>query len=232
MDAVFVPGLLCSPDLYTPQLRALKHAASIMIADHTRADTMTGIANQILARAPDRFALAGLSMGGYIAFEIMRLAPSRVTRLALLDTSARGETVQQSERRQGLVALARAGRFGAVSERLLPMLIHPDRLGERALTDTIYAMADAVGREAFLRQIAAIIGRRDSRADLAAISCPTLVLVGDSDILTPPEHAREMARGIAGARLEVVPHCGHMSTLEQPEKVSALLGEWLRGGDA
>ena len=200
-----------------------------MLADNTRDDSMGAIARRILADAPARFALVGLSMGGYIAFEIMRQAPERVVKLALLDTTARPDMPEQSERRRAQIALAQSGRFGELPALLMPGLVHRDRQNDTALTGIVRQMIVDVGPENFVRQENAIIGRVDSRPTLATIRCQTLVLVGDADTLTPPERATEMAEGINGARLVLVPDCGHLSTLEQPEHVTQALVEWMGG---
>lgn len=226
-NLVLVPGLLCTGALWTPQMAALADIANCTVADHTRHDTMAGIARSILAAAPERFALAGLSMGGYIACEMVRQAPERVERLALLDTAAGADTPERTAGRRELIATAGREGVGRVQELLMPVLIHKARLGDRPLVDTIMQMALDVGLEAFKRQEEAIIGRPDNRPLLAAIRCPTLVLVGAEDALTPPELAREIADGIPGAKLEVVPECGHLSTLERPEAVNRALRAWL-----
>jgi len=226
-NLVLVPGLLCTGALWAPQIAALSDIADCVVADHMHHDTMTGIARSILAAAPPRFALAGLSMGGYIACEIIRQAPERVERLALLDTGSRADTPERSAARRALIAAVEREGAGRAQELLLPSLIHPSRLTDKALVDTVMQMGLDVGMEAFKRQQEAIIGRPDNRPLLAAIRCPTLVLVGAQDVLTPPELAREIADGIAGARLVIVPECGHLSTLEQPEAVSRAMREWL-----
>jgi pimeloyl-ACP methyl ester carboxylesterase len=166
-------------------------------------------------------------MGGYIALELLRQAPGRIARLALLDTSARADAPEQRLRRGELIELARAGRFDEVADLAYPGLVHPDRLADQALRATVRSMAQDTGAEAFIRQQTAIMNRPDSRADLAAIGCPTLVLVGDADQLTPPARAQEIAAGIRGAQLVEVPASGHLSTLEQPERVTAALVAWL-----
>lgn len=223
---VFVPGLLCTEILYAPQLAAFGDRP-LMIADHRRHDAMKDIAAAILAEAPERFALVGLSMGGYIAMEIMRQAPARVSRLALLDTSARADTAEQTERRETLIGITEKGHFERIVPLLHPTLVHPDRVEDASLRAATEDMARDTGPDAFLRQQRAIIARPDSRESLAAVACPTLVLVGDADALTPPERAREMHEIITGSRLEIVPDCGHLSTLERPEAVSAALRAWL-----
>ena len=227
LPIVLVPGLLTSPRLYANQLPTLWRHGPVTIADPTHDDTMAAIAGRILASAPPRFALAGLSMGGYICFEILRQAPDRVARLALLDTSARPDTPELTQRRQAQIALTRSGRFAEIADQQLPLLIHPSRHDDPAARELIRLMADETGPEAFIRQQQAIIGRVDSRPGLGAIGCPTLVLVGDSDRLTPPELSAEIAAAIPGARLVVVTGSGHLSPLDQPEQVTKALQEWL-----
>jgi pimeloyl-ACP methyl ester carboxylesterase len=226
LPTLFVPGLNCSARLYTPLVPALWRLGPIAIADHTREETMQGIAASILAAAPAQFRLVGLSMGGYLAFEIVRQAPERVAKLALLGTSARADTPEQTERRRGLIRLAEDGRFREVNDVLWPILVHESRQGHRALRVIVDAMAEETGPEAFIRQQRALIGRPDSRRDLARIRCPILVAVGDRDLLTPPELSQEIADGIRGARLETIATCGHLSTLERPEVVTRLLVEF------
>ena len=226
---VLIPGLTCSARLYADQIPALWRFGPVTVANHTRDDSMTAIARRILAAAPPRFALAGLSMGGYIAFEIMRQAPQRVAKLALLDTGARAETPEQTERRKVVIALAKSGRYAEVPDIAFPIYVHRNRHNDAGLKQTVCTMAAETGVEAFLRQQQAIMARPDSRPGLGAIKCPTLVLVGDGDEATPPELAREIAGAIAGARLSVIAECGHLSTLEQPEKVTAALVEWMNG---
>jgi pimeloyl-ACP methyl ester carboxylesterase len=226
---LLVPGLNCSPRLYAAQIPALWRLGLVVVADHRRDDTMVGIAQRILATAPSRFRLAGLSMGGYIALEIMRQAPARVAKLALLDTSARPETPEQTERRVKLIAFAEKGRMREIMEVLWPLMVDPSRLQESALRAEMDWMAEETGTEAFVRQQRAIIGRADSRPSLGAIACPALVIVGDSDQLTPPAHAQEIAKGIQGAKLVTLAGCGHMSTMEKPEEVSKLLVDFFAG---
>jgi pimeloyl-ACP methyl ester carboxylesterase len=228
LPIVLVPGLLTSPRLYAAQLPALWQHGPVTIADNTRDDTIAAIASRILADAPPRFALAGLSMGGYISFEIIRQAPDRVDRLALLDTSARPDTPEVTGRRQAQIALARGGRFAEVADQQFPLLIHPSRQGDPSARELVRLMAEETGPEAFIRQQQAIIGRVDSRPGLGAIDRPTLVLVGDCDQLTPPELSAEIAGGIPGARLVVVAGSGHLTPLDQPEEVTKALVEWLQ----
>jgi pimeloyl-ACP methyl ester carboxylesterase len=225
LPTVLVAGLNCSARLYAEQIPVLWQYGPVMVADHRRDDTMAAMARRVLASAPPRFALVGLSMGGYLAFEILRQAAGRVAKLALLDTGARADTPERTAARRPLIALARNGRFAEILDSQYPTLVHRSRHDDAALIAAVRAMNEETGPEAYLRQQAAIISRPDSRPGLAAIACPTLVLVGDSDEPTPPELAEEMADGIPGAKLVVVPECGHLSTLERPEAVNKALVE-------
>ena len=228
LPLVLIPGLLDSARLYAPLLPALWQRGGVMVADHTRDDSMAAIAARILANAPEVFALAGLSMGGYIAFEIVRQAPERIARLALLDTSARPDSLEQTATRRAQIALASEGRLAQVLDAAFPRLVQRARREDAALRRVFEQMAAEVGAAGFIRQQTANMGRADSRPTLGRIHCPTLVLVGEDDELTPPALAAEMADGVAGARLVSVPQCGHTSTLEQPEAVTRALLEWLR----
>ncbi|HKU85665.1 MAG TPA: alpha/beta hydrolase [Casimicrobiaceae bacterium] len=224
---VLVSGLLCTPQFYAAQLPSLWRTGSVQFANHTDDETMSGLARRILGEAPQRFALVGHSMGGYIAFEMLRQAPQRIERVAFLDTSALPDVPEQSERRRRLIEQATQGRFDDVADELYPNLVHHDRRDDAALREAVRQMARDTGAAAFIRQERAIISRADSRPTLAAIRCPTLVLVGEQDALTPPARAEEISQGVAGAVKVVVPDCGHMCAMERPEAVTAALERWL-----
>lgn len=224
---VLVPGLLCDAALWAHQSQTLAGIADVRIGDTMSADSMAGMAEAVLAAAPDRFALAGLSMGGYISLEIMRRAPERVTRLALLDTAATADDAEKRKNRLDLIKLAETGKFKGVTPRLLPLFLHPDRLTDAPLTGAVMAMTERVGKDAFLRQQRAILDRIDSRPHLAAIQVPTLVLCGRQDSLTPLARHEEMAAAIPGARLSVIEECGHLATMEQPVAATAMMRDWL-----
>lgn len=226
---VLVPGLLCTGDLFADQVAAFAKTRPVEIADHTTADNLPDIARHILAHAPPKFALAGLSMGGYIAFEMLRQAPERITRLALLDTNARADRPDQMKTRHVLMGAARSIGVRAVQGMLLRLLVHKDRLADRPLTSRVLRMADGIGVEAFVRQQQAILGRPDNRPFLKEIKCPTVLIVGAEDALTPVKVHEEMAAAIPGARLVVIDHCGHLSTMEKPAEVNAILQRWLDG---
>lgn len=226
---ILLPGLLCDAALWAHQERYLADIADVRIADLTLDDSLEMMAARVLADAPDRFALAGLSMGGYVALAIQRAAPERVGGLALLDTAARPDTKEQATRRRILMQLAQRGQFKGVTPRLLPLLLHPDRVHEPPLAEAVMAMAERVGLDAFLRQQRAITARPDARPGLAEIRVPTMVICGRQDALTPLARSQEMAAAIPGARLAVIEECGHLSSMERPHAVTALLRLWLAG---
>jgi pimeloyl-ACP methyl ester carboxylesterase len=225
---ICIPGLASSPRLYAEQIPPLWKVGPVTIAQHDRHESMGAIARSILASAPERFALVGLSMGGYVSFEILRQAPARVSKLALLDTSARPDTPEQTENRRYQISLAEKTPMGEIADVLFPRLVHPLHRSDERLRKIVRLMAEETGAAGFIRQQRAIMSRPDSRPTLRGISCPTLILVGDKDELTPPDRAAEMAHEIAGARLVTVPDCGHVSTLERPQQVTEALLELLR----
>lgn len=227
IPVVLVPGMLTSARLYAGQLPALWQYGPVTVADNTQSDTIGGVASAILASAPPRFALAGLSLGGHIALEIMRQAPGRVTRLALLDTTARPDTPEQTRRRLAQIAKAQAGRLGEVADEQWPLVVSPAARENRQLRQVFQLMCEETGPDAFIRQQRALISRPDSRPGLGAIACPALVLAGESDLLTPPALAAEIAAAIPGARQVLIPGSGHLSTLEQPGLVASTLADWL-----
>jgi pimeloyl-ACP methyl ester carboxylesterase len=228
MPILLVPGLVSSPRIFAPVMPALWRLGPVTVANHIRDDNMGAIARRILAEAPPRFALAGHSMGGYIAFEIMRQAPARVARLALINTQARPDTADATVRRQGMIACAQSGGYRHVLDELFSGFVHPSRQDDAALRQLVYDMGDDIGMEAFVRQQTAIIGRPDSRPTLAWIKCPTLVLTGDLDNTVPNSLSMEMAGGIPGANLVVLPNCGHLPQVERTHATVDALTDWLR----
>jgi pimeloyl-ACP methyl ester carboxylesterase len=228
MPILLVPGLGGSPRIYAPVMPALWRFGPVMVANHIRDDSMGAIARRILKEAPPRFALAGHSMGGYIAFEIMRQAPERVTRLALINTQARPDTPEASARRRGQIARAYAGQYHDVMDELFPGFVHPSRRDDATLRKLVHDMGDDIGAEAFVRQQTAVIGRADSRPTLSAIRCPTLVLTGDQDNTIPNSLSVEMADAIEGAALTIIPDCGHLPQVEQPQATADALLSWIQ----
>ncbi|MDB5567022.1 MAG: Alpha/beta hydrolase protein [Tardiphaga sp.] len=228
MPILLVPGLGGSPRIYAPVMPALWRFGPVMVANHIRDDSMGAIARRILKEAPPRFALAGHSMGGYIAFEIMRQAPERVTRLALINTQARPDTPEASARRRGQIARAYAGQYHDVMDELFPGFVHPSRCDDATLRKLVHDMGDDIGAEAFVRQQTAVIGRADSRPTLSAIRCPTLVLTGDQDNTIANSLSVEMADAIEGAALTIIPDCGHLPQVEQPQATTDALLSWVQ----
>jgi pimeloyl-ACP methyl ester carboxylesterase len=228
INLLLLPGLLTDARLFQFQEEDLSDLAQTTVADLTVADSIAELATDVLDHAPERFALAGLSMGGYVALEIMRQAPGRVLGLALLDTSARPDTPEATAARLKLMTQA-GENFQIVLDTLMPKLVHPSRMTYNSIVDTVYSMGHRVGKDAFLRQQRAIIGRIDSRPYLAGIAgCPTLVLCGRDDVMTPLALHEEMAAAIPGANLVVIDECAHLSTMGQPKLVSEAMRDWLR----
>lgn len=226
---VLVPGLACTRELFAAQISALASTWRIHVAEVGRDNSIPGMAARILGTVRGPFALAGLSMGGYVAFEVLRQDASRVTRLALLDTTAAADAEPARRRRSDLIAHARTGRLDRVHAALWPRLVAPDRLADSALEAVVRGMLERTGAETFIRQQTAILNRRDAGGDLAGIQVPTLVVVGEHDAITPVSAASEIAAGIASAELVVLREAGHLSPLEAPAAVTAALSSWLGG---
>jgi len=226
---VLLPGLLCDEALWQPQVASLPEGCEPWIADLTQDDSISAMAQRVLRDAPaQRFALAGLSMGGYVAMEIVRQAPDRVTRLALLDTRARLDTPEETARRMELIRIAQNERgFTPITNRMLPLLVHPSRLQDGPLVEIVRGMAERTGVEAYVRQQQAVMSRPNAAQSLPHVQCPVLVLCGRYDLITPLPMSLEMVALIADARLAVIEACGHLATLEKPNEVNAALRAWL-----
>lgn len=224
------PGLMNTPRLWEHQAEHLADIADIHIVDTRQDSSLAGMAQRMLDAAPPAFAYAGLSMGGYMAFEMMRMAPERVVKLALLDTAAYNDTPERSAIRRDMIALAEKGDFETVKRNTMPIFLSPARLHDREVVDIANGMCDEVGPQVFVQQMTAIMQRRDSRDTLSDIRVPTLVICGRQDQGTPLAASEEIAAGIPSSRLAVVEDCGHLSTIEQPQAVTALLRDWLLYG--
>jgi pimeloyl-ACP methyl ester carboxylesterase len=221
------PGLMNTPRLWEHQTTYLAEIADIDIVDTRKDTSLVDMAQRMLDGAPPRFAYAGLSMGGYMAFEMMRMAPERVLKLALLDTAAYNDTPERTAIRKEMIGLAEEGDFETVKRNTMPIFLSPQRLHDPAIVGIANAMCDEVGPQVFIQQMTAIMNRRDSRPMLRDIRVPTLVICGRQDEGTPLAASEEMAAGIPGSRLAVIEDCGHLSTIEQPQAVTALLRDWL-----
>jgi pimeloyl-ACP methyl ester carboxylesterase len=229
---ILVPGLLCDEAVWQPQAKVLAAIADITIADHGVLDSLGAMAEAILARAPERFALAGHSMGGRVAFEVIRRAPERVAALGIFDSGfaplpqgAAGE--REIAGRQRLLALARNAGMRAMGQDWLQAMVHPSRLTDRALMNSIFDMIARKTPDQFEAQVRALLGRPDARPLLAQIACPTLVLCGREDNWSPLTQHMEMAELIPASHLVALAGCGHMSTLENPAQVTEAMREWL-----
>lgn len=228
---LLLPGMMCDRRLWQAQIDGLEDLCEpIVVADLGGAASVAQLARQVLATAPPRFALAGLSMGGIVAFELWRQAPQRITRLALLDTNARAELPERRALRAAQIERAQKNLPGVVAEELLPNYFsRPQQC--RPAADTVLQMALALGAEVFARQSLALRERPDSAALLPLITCPALVMCGADDVLCPPDYHQFMAAQIPRAQLVVIPDCGHLSTLERPREVNRALRQWLQGAD-
>ena len=224
---ILLPGLLCDSALWRHQVEHLKDIIEVTVGDITQDNAIPAMARRILDSAPPTFALAGLSLGGYVAQEIMRQAPERVERLALCDTNARADTDEQRSSRAALIELAEIGSFKGVTPRLLPRLIHPSRMEDPTVAGVVMEMAERVGQQAFKRQQEAMMGRKDGRGDLEAIGVPTLILAGRQDLLSTSEMQEEMRERIPTVKLVLVEDCGHLAPLERPYATTALFRYWL-----
>lgn len=224
---VLLPGLLNTRRVFEPQIDALSDVADCIVPELWHHDTMGAMADATLAMAPPSFALLGFSMGGYVAFEIMRRASQRVERLALMDTQAVPDSAESTKRRRALLDQTRIGRFHGVQRTLLPQLVHGRHINDAAITQPIFDMAQEIGADGFVREQRAIIDRADSRRLLVDIDIPTVVVVGRQDQVTPLPRSQEMAADIADSRLVVLEECGHMSPLERPAEVTGALRRWL-----
>lgn len=224
---VLITGQLLTAEIWGPLIAPLSLDFDLRFADHTRDDTIAGMAERLLAEAPARFDLVAHAMGGFVAFEVMRRAPERVRRMALLATLASADGPTQTERRRGYIRLVEQGRFPEVVEERIPILLHPARREDAPLLSVVRRMALATGADTFMGQQRAIMSRIDSRPSLPAIACPTLLVWGRQDGITTKAHQDEIQAAIPGARLAVVEDCGHLLTLERPAALTQILLDWL-----
>jgi pimeloyl-ACP methyl ester carboxylesterase len=224
---VFLPGLMCDARLFLPQILALGATRPVTVAPVTGGERVEEIASALIPHLPPRFALAGLSMGGIVAMEILRRAPERVARLALMDTDPLAESPEAAAWREPLIAKARAGQL----EAAVAAVLRPDHLAPGPqrfeVLDTVREMAATLGPEVFVRQMRALQRRRDQQTALSGYKGPALVLCGAHDTMCPRTRHELMAELMAGATLEVVEEAGHLPTLEAPEAVTAALARWL-----
>jgi pimeloyl-ACP methyl ester carboxylesterase len=229
---LLLPGLLCDESVWRQQVEELGAIAGCAVADYGSLDSLTAMAESVLRGAPERFSLAGHSMGGRVALEVYRLAPHRVVRLALLNTGYKplapgppGE--EEARRRWELVDIAKTKGMRAMAREWLGPMLHPSRRNDAPLVDAILDMMERKTPGIFAAQVRALLARPDAAPVLEQVQCPTLLLSGREDTWSPPAQHAEMAAKVAGSKLVIVPDCGHMSTMEQPEQVSRVLRSWL-----
>ncbi|WP_339389095.1 alpha/beta fold hydrolase [Vibrio caribbeanicus] len=228
LPLIWLPGLLCDGTLFEDVDQCLPEWIAPACFTLDALPTMEQLAADVLAKAPKEFVLGGLSMGGILAFEVYRQAPHRVKGLILMDTNSANEKNEVSEKRNALVSRALNGEFEQITpEVLMPLLIHPSRLEESDLTGKIEQMAINIGLEAFQAHANALATRPDARPFLSEISVPTIVLTGKNDLLCPIDNHLLMAQHIPDVTMHVLPNCGHLSSLEQPEAVALRLSNWL-----
>ncbi|MDO9370237.1 MAG: alpha/beta fold hydrolase [Sphingopyxis sp.] len=223
---VLITGQLLTDAVWQPLLEAWSDR-EVIVADNRSDDTIDGFAQRLLDRAPPTFVLIGHAMGGFVAFEVMRRAPERVTKLALISTLASADGPAQTARRQGYIDLVTSGRFDQVVEERIPILFPEEKRSDERLLGIARQMAADTGAETFLAQQRAIMARIDSRPRLSEVTVPTLLIWGEKDGITSRAHHDEIADAIPGARLEVVPGAGHLPMIEAPEVVTALLTDFI-----
>lgn len=228
MTLVLLPGLAGNDAMWRDQLAALADFRPHVSDVHMRHETLVEMAAGVLSRFPGELVLCGASMGGMVAMEAARQAPGRIRGLALLGTSARPEDQAMRAVREHAIGLFEQGRAREVIEPNVAMAFHPDRAGDADLARRYLDFVLEAGAGQLIRQNRAVIGRPDARTHLPGLRCPVLVMCGEDDQLTPPELSREIAALVPGARLVLVPRCGHMLTMEQPEAVNGELRRWLR----
>lgn len=226
---ILLPGTLCDANLFTAQIAALSDIADCVIPNITGSDTLAEVAQDVLRQSPRKFALAGLSYGGIIAFEMMRQAAERVSHLALLNTTPKPPSSETKLKQQGFIAMVHQGKFKEITtDYLKDTMLHPRHRNDLALRKWVLQMAESVGIEGFVNQIKAQLARPDSTSDLPNITCPTLVLTGREDELCTVALHEEMAGSIPHSQLLIVEECGHLSTLEQPQIVTDAMRQWLQ----
>jgi len=222
LPIVLITGQLLTDAVWQPLLEAWADR-DVIIADNRNRETIESLAQLLLDNAPDRFVLIAHAMGGFVAFEVMRRAPQRVTRLALISTLASADGPDQTARRQGYIDLVESGNFDQVVEERIPILFPEEKRNDERLLGIARKMAADTGPETFLAQQRAIMSRIDSRPRLAEITVPTLLVWGEKDGITSRAHQEEILDAIPGSQLEVIPGTGHLPMIETSERVIPLL---------
>ena len=234
-DLLLLPGFLCDQAAWQAEIETLADIAQSICMDWGSADSIPAMAELVLRTAPERFSIAGHSMGGRVALEVYRLAPSRVQRLALLNTGAAARPAgpvgaEEERRRRELLGVARSAGMRAMALQWIPGMIAPDRKTDSALVEAIVRMFERKTPDIFEAQMNALLGRPDATGVLGQIRCPALLLSGEQDSWSPPARHAEMAASIPGSQLAVIPASGHMSIMERPSDVARAMREWLHAG--
>ena len=224
---IFIPGLILTRDIFAAQIDWLVHPAAAKTANTLGRDSITAMAEAALALADGPLVPVGISMGGYIAMEMARLAPQRLAGIALLNTQHRADPPERRKQREATIDMAQSDRFRGVTRHLLKSFLSPAAMEDETLVARVIAMAEEVGRENFVLQQRAILGRRDQSDTLGALTVPALVLSGGLDTLTPPQASRDMAELIPNAELVIMEEIGHLSTIEAPDEITNILNAYL-----
>ena len=224
---VLLPGMMCDARLFEPQIRELSKACDVQVLAITEFDSVTELAYDVLSKAPAKFSLAGLSMGGIVAMEIMAIAPERVERLALMDTNHLAEDEAVSKNRVRQIDQVRQGNLvGVMRDEMKPLYLAESSERDQHLT-LCMDMAQALGAEVFIRQSKALTSRRDQTSTLNSLNLPTLVMCGREDRLCPVERHQLIQTLIPQAKLSIINNAGHLPTLENPEETNIQLATWL-----
>ena len=225
---VLLPGTLCDASLFEHQVQHLTDVTQPIVVDVHHQDKLPDVARYVLDQVDGQFAVAGLSYGGIVAFELWRQAPDRILKMALLNTNPYPASEQTRVSQQRFVGMAHLGEFREITTDFLKdVMLHPDHQKDQILRQKVLKMADSIGVEGFVNEIKAQLARPSAMPDLPDIQCPVLVLTGREDYIVPVEAHKAMAAQLPNARLNIVEHCGHLSTIEQPEIVTNALRDWL-----
>lgn len=232
IPAYFFPGMLCDHRLWRPILPYVESSLDIHPVDVSHTDNIPACASRFISQMQEGSILVGLSMGGYVVLDAMRQLleagqAGRVKAIMLISTSAFADSSEQTRSREGLIKLARMGKFKGVTPRLMPTLIHPSRVNDSSITQVVLDMAEDIGLDAFIRQETAVMNRRDQTDILPKITCPTLIVVGDTDQRTPPPCSQRMASLIPGSEFHLLDTCGHLPPLELPETTGSLMQRFI-----
>ncbi|MEI2297178.1 alpha/beta fold hydrolase [Ensifer sp. MJa1] len=226
MAILLVPGFMLDADLWRDLVPALSKYGPAAYADLSKDSSIEAMASRALSEAPPEFVLVGFSMGGYVAREIVRQAAGRVRALVLIATSARSDSDVQRQRRDAIAGQTGSAVFKGLSRSAVVWSLHPDHAGRADIIARIQSAGHRLGGDVFRRQ--SLIVRRDEREDLHLIRCPSLVIAGDEDRLRSRAEAIELHQGLAGSQFEIIENTGHMVPMEAPQRLAAVIGEWLQ----